>query len=179
MSEDKPNQNAENKPLNGSIERGSIIDRISIGGTLPNDAKPVTIQPADIYPSNPALLRNVAQQKFADAWRGFWHFPQEFDPVSYAQGASSVSVTLPPISDQRHVIEQIMFSVADDSAQVLSITDGQDVIFRMNVSMPTNGGWDYITFSPFRMQRVANQQMVITLTNTSTLATLFVNSWRF
>ena len=183
MSENNsPDKNADNNARE-EFTRGKLASNIAIGGTLANDAKAVTIQPADIYPSSPALVRNVAQQKFADAWRKFWQFPLVYDPQAYAQDetGAGVTVTLQPLTDQRHVIEQVIFSLPDDTANTLIITDGQDTIFSINVSMPTNGGWDYLTFSPCRMQRVANQPMTISLTNAggAGLCSILVNSWRF
>lgn len=171
--------NADNRTSKEQNTSGRIVENISVGGTLPTDAQRVQIAPADIYPSNPALVRNVAQQKYADSWRKFWEFPLEFDPVAFGQGASNVVVTLPALSDQRYVVEQIIFSLSNNTQSILTMQDGQDVIYRQVISMPANGGWDYVTFSPCRMQRVGNQNLVVTLTNTSALATLFVNAWRF
>jgi hypothetical protein len=184
MSENNdPNENAQNQATVKSVRSNGLIEKVSVGATLPNTSNVTGIQPTDIYPSHPALLRNVRQQKFADSWSKFWQFPLEFDPVVYAQdeAGGDISITLPALTDQRHVIEQILFSLPDDTASVLSITDGQDTIFQINVSMPANGGWDYVTFSPFRMQRVPNQPMTITLPNNAAtgLASLMVNCWRF
>lgn len=179
MSNQIPNENADNNTREDGQKPPAILQRATVGGTLPINAKPVTIQPADIHPSSQSIVRNVGQMNFADAWRKYWQFPLEFDPVAYAQGASNVVVTLPALSDQRHVVEQIIFSLSDDTVQTLTIQDGQDVIYRQVLSMPTNGGWDYVTFSPCRMQRVPNQPLVVTLTNSSSLATLYVNAWRF
>lgn len=178
MSEQKTN--ADNLASKEQNKSGRIVENISVGGTLPVDAQRVQVAPADIYPSNPALVRNVAQQKYADSWRKFWEFPNEFDPNAFHQvDGDDLLVELPALPDQRHVIEQIIFSLSDDTQAILTITDGQDVIYSQVISMPTNGGWDYLTFSPCRMQRVSNQPLTVSLSPSVGFGTLFVNAWRF
>lgn len=184
MSENNsPNENANNQVSVHRVRGNNVLETIQVGGTLPNTGNVAGVQPTDIYPSHQAMVRNIGQQKYADSWRKFWQFPLEFDPLAYAQNASGgdVTLTLPALTDQRHVIEQIIYSLPDDTASTLTITDGADTIFRLNVSLPTNGGWDYLTFSPCRMQRVPNQPMTINLANNAVagLASIMVNCWRF